>query len=106
MIRGVFDRCILATAAIAIATIGSASPALADPQTPGHSPSYQNGYRTEHDFYAIPQNHEYLKSEMQQGGYTPALACQTELDGSPQPSSVTDWLSGCVDALHDLGFKP
>jgi hypothetical protein len=106
MMHGVFDRCILATAAIAIVTIGSGSPAHADPQTPGHSPSYQNGYRTEHDFYAIPQNHAYLKSEMQQGGYTAALACQTELNGGAQPLSPPDWISGCVDALHDLGFTP
>jgi hypothetical protein len=105
MMRDVFDRSILAAAAIATAMIGSASLAHADPHAPGHSPSYQDGYSTEHDFYAIPQNHEYLKSEMRQG-YTAALACQVELSGGPQPPSAADWISGCVDALHDLGFKP
>jgi hypothetical protein len=106
MMRDVFERSILAAAAIATAMIGSASLVHADPQTHGHSPSYQDGYNTEHDYYAMPQNHEYLKSEMRQGGYTAALACQVELSGGPQPASVTDWISGCVDALHDLGFKP
>ncbi len=114
MMRDVFDRSILAAAAFAAAMIGSASPAHADPQCPSgscthgasHSPSYQNGYSSEHDYYSIPRNHEYLKSEMGQGGYTVALACRVELDGGPQPSNVTDWLSGCADALHDLGFKP
>jgi hypothetical protein len=106
MMRDVFDRSILAAAAIATAMIGSASLAHADPSSPSHSPSYQNGYSTEHDYYAMPQNHEYLKSEMRQGGYTAALACQVELNGGPQPASVPDWINGCVDALHDLGFKP
>jgi hypothetical protein len=114
MMRDVLDRSILAAAAIAVAAIGSAALAHADPDCPAgrcthgpsHSPSYQNGYSAEHDYYSIPRNHEYLKSEMGQGGYTAALACQVELGGGPQPPSVTDWLSGCVDALHDLGFKP
>jgi hypothetical protein len=114
MMRDVFDRFILAVAAIATAMIGSASLANADPECPSgscthgasHSPSYQNGYSSEHDFYSIPKNHEYLKNEMRQDGYNAGLVCQVELNGGPQPSSVTDWLSGCVDALHDLGFKP
>jgi hypothetical protein len=114
MMRDVFDRAILAAAAIAAAVVGSTSLAHADPdcpsgrctQTHGHSPSYQNGYSSEHDFYSIPRNHEYLKSEMGQDGYNAGLVCQVELNGGPQPSSVSDWISGCVDALHDLGFKP
>jgi hypothetical protein len=106
MMPGVFERSILTAAAIATAIVGVTPPALADPQTPGHSPSYQDGYSSEHDFYAIPKNHEYLKSEMQQGGYTAALACQTELKGGPPPASPPDWISGCVDALHDLGLTP
>ena len=114
MMRDVFDRSILAAAAIAIAAIGSTALAHADPACPSgscthgssHSPSYQDGYSTEHDYYSTPQNHEYLKSEMRQGGYTAALACQVELSGGPQPPSVADWINGCVEALHDLGFKP
>jgi hypothetical protein len=114
MMRDVLDRSILAAAAMAIAAIGSAALAHADPACPSgscthgssHSPSYQNGYSSEHDFYSIPRNHEYLKSEMGQDSYTAALACQVELSGGPQPASVTDWISGCVDALHDLGFQP
>jgi hypothetical protein len=113
MIRDVLDRSILVAAAIAVATIGSASLAHADPECPSgscthgasHSPSYQNGYSSEHDFYSIPKNHEYLKSEMRDG-YNAGLVCQVEINGGPQPPSVTDWISGCVDALHDLGFKP
>jgi hypothetical protein len=105
MMRDVFHRSVLAAAAIATVVIGSASLAYADPQTHGHSPSYQSGYSAEHDFYSIPQNHEYLKSEMS-GGYNTGLVCQLEVEGGPTPANLADWLSGCVDALHDLGFKP
>jgi hypothetical protein len=113
MMLGVFHRSILVAAAIATAMIGSASLTHADPDCPSgrcthgasHSPSYQDGYRSEHDFYSTPQNREYLKSEMQTG-YNTALVCRVELNGGPLPPSVTDWISGCVDALHDLGFHP
>lgn len=113
MMRDVFDRAILAAAVVAAAMIGSASLAHAEPecpsgrctQAPGHSPSYQDGYRTEHDYYSTPRNHEYLKSEMRDG-YNTGLVCQVELTGGTQPPSVPDWIAGCVDALHDLGFKP
>ena len=114
MIRDVFDRAILLAAAVATATIGSASLAHADPecpaghcaQAPGHSLSYQDGYKSEHDFYSIPKNRAYLKSEMGPGGYNVGLVCQVEMNGGPQPPSAADWIAGCVDALHDLGFKP
>ena len=105
MMRGVFYRAILATAAISVATLGVASPAHADPQTASHSPSYRDGYTSEHDFYSIPKNHEFLANEMR-NGYTAALACQVEIRGGSPPASPPDWISGCVDALHDLGFKP
>jgi hypothetical protein len=113
MMRGVFNRSILAATAVAIAAAGLASPAHADPQCPAsgcphgpaNTPSYKDGYKSEHDYFASPQNHEYLKSEMK-NGYTAALACQVELSGGAPPASPTDWISGCVDALHDLGFKP
>lgn len=111
-----FDRlgsAILVAAAIATAAVGAASPAGADPECPpsgcphgrAHSPSYQDGYKAEHDYYSIPQNHQFLNSEMKQG-YNTGLVCQLEVQGGPPPASLTDWLSGCVDALHDLGFKP
>jgi hypothetical protein len=99
----VFNRAILVAAAIATAAIGVASPVGAVPT--GHSPSYQNGYDTEHAYYSIPQNHAFLKSEMQQG-YDTGLVCRLELAGGAPPPNQADWLSGCVDALHDLGFKP
>jgi hypothetical protein len=113
MMRSVFERSILTAAAIAIAAISPASPAYADPQCPStgcshgpsNSPSYLDGYKTEHDFYSTPQNHAYLNSEMK-NGYTTALVCQTEIKGGAPPPSPADWISGCVDALHDLGFKP
>jgi hypothetical protein len=116
MMRHMIDRlsnAILVAAAIATAGLGAAPPAGADPACPpsgcphgpAHSPSYQDGYKSEHDFYSTPANHEFLKSEMQQG-YNTGLACQVEVGGGPQPPNLADWLSGCVDALHDLGFKP
>ncbi len=129
MMRTVFDRSILAAAAIAIAAIGPAPLAHADPPqcpasgcphgpvntAPGpvnspppanvNSPSYKDGYHSEHDFYAIPQNHAYLASEMKTG-YTALLACQVEVKGGSPPANLNDWLAGCVDALHDLGFRP
>jgi hypothetical protein len=121
MMRSVFKRSILAAAAVAIAAISPASPAFADPQCPAsgcphgpannppsanvNSPSYQDGYKSEHDFYSTPQNHAYLDNEMK-NGYNSALVCQTEIKGGALPPSPADWISGCVDALHDLGFKP
>ncbi len=121
MMRDVFDRSILA-AAVAIAALGLAPLVHADPpQCPAtgcphgpansppsanvNSPSYKDGYKSEHDYYATPQNHAYLASEMK-GGYTAMLACQVEVGGGPPPANMGDWLAGCVDALHDLGFKP
>ena len=112
MMRDMFDRFILA-AAMTITAIGLASPAHADPQCPAsgcphgpaNTPSYKDGYKTEHDYFSIPQNHHYLKSEMQ-NGYTAASACQAEITGGAPPPNPADWISGCVDALHDLGFKP
>jgi len=120
MMRDMFYRSFLA-AAIALAAIGLASPAHADPQCPTggcphgpannpppanvNSPSYKDGYKTEHDYFSTPQNHAYLASEMRTG-YTAALACQVEMSGGSPPPNGADWISGCVDALHDLGFKP
>ena len=70
-----------------------------------NSPSYKDGYKTEHDYFGDPRNHAYLASEMKTG-YTTATACQVEMSGGPPPPNANDWLAGCVDALHDLGFKP
>ena len=113
MMRGMFVRSFLAATAIALAAAGLASPAYADPECPAggcphgpaNSPSYKDGYKTEHDYFSTPQNHAYLKSEMQ-NGYTAASACQVEMSGGAPPPNPADWISGCVDALHDLGFKP
>ena len=113
MMRDMFVRSFLAATAVAVAAAGMASPAYADPECPasgcphgpGNSPSYKDGYKTEHDYFSSPQNHAYLNSEMK-NGYTAASACQTELGGGPPPPNPADWISGCVDALHDLGFKP
>ena len=112
MMPDMFDRSFLATA-IAVTAIGVASPAHADPPCPAsgcphgpaNSPSYKDGYKSEHDYFSTPQNHSYLKSEMQ-NGYTAASACQAELAGGAPPPNPADWINGCVDALHDLGFKP
>jgi hypothetical protein len=113
MMRDMFDRFIFPAAAIALIAIGLPSPAYADPQCPSsgcpHAPSnsqsYKDGYKTEHDYFSVPQNHAYLNSEMK-NGYDTGLVCQTEMNGGPPPPNPTDWISGCVDALHDLGFKP
>jgi hypothetical protein len=120
MMRDMFERSLFA-AAIAVTAIGVASPAQADPPCPASgcphgpvnsppsanisSPSYKDGYKTEHDYFSSPQNHAYLKSEMQ-NGYTAASACQAEITGGAPPANPTDWINGCIDALHDLGFKP
>jgi len=112
MMRDVLDRSILVAAAIAVAAIGSAALTHADPTCPpggcpyggAHSPSYRDGYKAEHDYYATPQNHEYLANEIKQG-YSIGQVCQLEVGGGPQPANLADWLSGCADALHDLGFK-
>jgi hypothetical protein len=107
-------RAALVAVAIATAAVGAASPAGAGPRcpagrcalAPAQSPSYQNGYNTEHEFYSIQRNRTFLKNEMQQDGYDTMGVCRLEMDGGPQPPNVNDWLRGCVDALHDLGFKP
>jgi hypothetical protein len=128
-----FHRALVA-AAIAVSTLSLAPAAHADPQCPPsgcphgpantgpgpgnaaagppepppanvNSPSYKDGYKTEHDYFGNPQNHAYLASEMK-NGYTTASACQVEMSGGMPPPSPTDWLAGCVAALHDLGFKP
>jgi hypothetical protein len=112
MMRDMFDRPFLA-AAMAFIAIGVAPPTHADPQCPAsgcphgpaNTPSYKDGYQSEHDYFATPQNHAYLKSEMQ-NGYTAATACQVEIKGGTPPPNPTDWINGCIDALHDLGFKP
>jgi len=121
MMRDMLHRSILTAAAIAIAALGPSPLAHADPPCPAtgcphgpvntpppanvNSPSYKDGYNSEHDFYAIPQNHAYLASEMR-NGYTAPLACQVEVKGGSPPANLNDWLAGCVDALHDLGFRP
>lgn len=124
MMAVMFDRSIFAAVAIAFAMIGPAPIAHADPpKCPAsgcphgtaaapappsanvNSPSYKDGYKVEHDYFAIPQNHAYLASEMK-SGYTVMLACQVEVKGGPEPANLNDWLAGCADALHDLGFKP
>jgi hypothetical protein len=107
-------RVTLMAASIVMAAIGSASLAGADPQcasghcaaAPGQSPSYQDGYNSEHGFYSDPRNGNFLKNEMQQGGYDTGTVCQVEIRGGAQPPNQNDWLRGCIDALHDLGFKP
>jgi hypothetical protein len=108
-------RATLIAASTAAAAIGSASLAGAGPEcTSGqcplapaaHSPSYQDGYQSEHDFYSIPKNRIFLKNEMQQGGYDTGMVCRLEITGGAQPPNPNDWMSGCIDALHDLGFKP
>jgi hypothetical protein len=70
-----------------------------------NSPSYKDAYKTEHDYFGNPRNHAYLASEMSTG-YTAALACQVEVQGGTPPANLNDWIAGCIDALHDLGFKP
>ena len=130
MIRVMLHR-VLVAAAIAVAACGIAPIVRADPSrcpatgcphgpatnAPGpatlpapppanvNSSSYKDGYKSEHDYFAIPQNHAYLASEMR-SGYTALSACQVEVTGGSAPPSLNDWLAGCVDALHDLGFKP
>jgi glucose/arabinose dehydrogenase len=130
MMLVMFHR-VLVAAAIAVPALGVAPVALADPTqcpasgcphgpantAPGtaappappaanvNSPSYKDGYKSEHDYFAIPQNHAYLASEMK-SGYTAASACEVEVKGGSAPPNLNDWLAGCVDALHDLGFKP
>lgn len=96
-------RAIVVAASIVTAAIGSASLAGAAPAS--QSPSYQDGYKSEHDFYSIPKNHTFLKNEMKQG-YNTGSVCQLEMGGGPQPANPADWIRGCVDALHDLGFTP
>jgi hypothetical protein len=107
-------RATLVAASIATAAIGSASLASADPHcasgqcvpAPSQTPSYQDGYNTEHTFYSDPRNRNFLKNEMQQGGYDTGMVCRLEMGGGPQPPNQNDWMRGCMDALHDLGLKP
>ncbi|HEY9303295.1 MAG TPA: hypothetical protein VIO95_03285 [Mycobacterium sp.] len=107
-------RATLVAASIATAAIGSAALATADPHcaagqcagSPGQSPSYQDGYSTEHSFYADPRNGNFLKNEMKQDGYDTTIVCEREMAGGPQPPNALDWIRGCMDALHELGFKP
>ena len=100
----------ITTAAISSASLASAGPGCTDGHCAlapvAHSPSYQDGYNSEHDFYSIPRNATFLKNEMQQGGYDTGMVCRLEMSGGPQPPNAADWMSGCIDALHDLGFKP
>jgi hypothetical protein len=107
-------RATLVAASLVIAAIGSASLASAGPEcaaghcalAPSHSPSYQDGYNSEYTFYSDPRNRNFLKNEMRQGGYGTDTVCRLEMGGGPQPPNPADWMSGCIDALHDLGFKP
>jgi hypothetical protein len=120
--RHMFGRIFFALAITAAASGSLPAPLThADPQCPAsgcphgpannppsanvNSPSYKDGYKTEHDYFATPQNRDFLASEMK-NGYTAATACQAELGGGAPPPNPTDWLGGCVAALHDLGFKP
>jgi hypothetical protein len=41
-----------------------------------------------------------------QQGYDTELVCRLEITGGPQPSDEAEWMRGCIDALHDLAFKP
>ncbi|HTZ15331.1 MAG TPA: hypothetical protein VMC78_17250 [Mycobacterium sp.] len=105
MMRDVYARSTLVSTAIAAAAISLAAPAAATPGPGNHSPSYQNGYDTEHQYYSTPQNHTFLKGEMK-NGYTTATVCQLEMSGGAPPPNAADWIRGCMDALHDLGFAP
>ena len=96
-------RAILVAASIATAAIGS--PALAGAAPAGSSPSYLDGYNSEHTFYSDPRNRNFLANEMKQG-YDTGSVCRLEMGGGPAPPNPIDWMRGCVDALHDLGFKP
>jgi hypothetical protein len=96
-------RAILVAASIATAAISS--PSLAGAAPTGSSPSYLDGYNSEHSFYSDPRNHNFLKNEMQQG-YDTGSVCRLEIGGGAPPPNPSDWIRGCIDALHDLGFKP
>jgi hypothetical protein len=96
-------RAILVAASIATAAIGT--PALAGAAPAGSSPSYLDGYNSEHTFYSDPRNHNFLASEMKQG-YDTGSVCRLEMSGGAAPPNPADWMRGCIDALHDLGFKP
>jgi hypothetical protein len=129
--RRMLFRSIFAATVLAAAAVGLTSPAHADPSqcpatgcphlpastAPGpaaapapppvnrSSASYKDGYQVEHDYFATPRNHSYLASELK-NGYSVAAACQIEVTGGTAPTNLNDWLAGCADALHDLGFKP
>jgi hypothetical protein len=95
--------------AIVSASLANAEPHCASGQCAsgsGQTPSYQDGYNTEHAFYADPRNRNFLKNEMQQSGYDVGVVCKIEMGGGPEPPNQNDWIRGCVDALHDLGLKP
>lgn len=96
-------RATLVAVSLAAAAIGSASLAGAEP---ARSPSYQDGYNSEHTYYSDPRNRNFLKNTMQQAGYDTGAVCRLEISGGAQPPNPADWLSGCIDALHDLGIKP
>ena len=98
-----FVRTILVAASIAAAAISP--PSLAGAAPASSSPSYLDGYNSEHTFYSDPRNRNFLKSEMQQG-YDTNSVCTLEMGGGPPPANRNDWMRGCIDALHDLGFKP
>ena len=99
-----FVRAILVAASIATAAISS--PSLAGAAPTSSSPSYLDGYNSEHTFYSDPRNRTFLKNEMKQAGYDTGAVCRLEIGGGAQPPNPADWLSGCIDALHDLGIKP
>jgi hypothetical protein len=107
-------RAILVATSIATTVIGSAALAGADPHCaagqcgppPSQTPSYQDGYNSEHTFYADPRNRNFLKNTMSQGGLDTGMVCQREIHGGPEPPNPNDWMRGCIDALHDLGLKP
>ena len=89
-------RAALVAASIATAALSSASLASAGPEcTAGHcalapvahSPSYQDGYKSEHDFYSIPKNGTFLKNEMQQDGYDTGTVCRLEMGRAATPQS-------------------
>jgi hypothetical protein len=109
----VFRAGLVVAATVALAAVGLPSPAGADPHcsagqcapAPNQTPSYRDGYNSEHSFYSEPRNRNFLKSEMQQG-YNTGMVCQLEIGGGAPPPSPADWMRGCIDALHDLGFNP
>ena len=108
-------RATLVAASIATAAISSAPLASAGPGcTAGHcalAPAHtarriRTATTPSTIFTRFQRIAHFLKNEMQQGGYDTGMVCRLEIDGGPQPPNPADWMSGCIDALHDLGFKP